>query len=142
MKTTIKKISALCMSIVIVASTLSVSASAYGYSASWSTRRVNAPGAPTSASQSDQCSIIYSTYGAAAYCNSSDHEVNGAIGTTVVTSVNGTMEAAELIDIDSVVCAPVITGVIECSTFYFISYTSEIGDTFTASGNIVTKTEP
>ena len=116
----------------------SLSVSAVSVSDSWTVRCVNVYGAPTSASISDSCEILYSTNGAMAYCNSASHTMNGANGIVKINCTNYTMPERELNDIDEELCKPRVSGIVTSVKFSFTAVT-DYGDVFNASGTIVAR---
>ncbi len=118
----------------------SLTGTAYNYSMAWESRHVNVTGSPSSTDYDAVCSIVYSTYGAICYCNAVSNSVNGGSGKTTITSVNGSMTSKTIYCTGSALCQPTFEGAIPCATYKMSSSTTTSGNTFVASGNIVTKT--
>jgi len=136
----IKKIAASIMAVAAMAtSMMGISASAASSTATWYARDVNVAGAPSSTDIIANCTIVYTTYGARAYCNSAASTVNGVSGYTKVTCTNGTMNAKYLHGMGTnVYCNANLNVVIDGVNYRFTAYTSAANNTYTAGGTINT----
>jgi len=126
--------------IVVLAMLLNISmATTYYAYDTWSVQDTNYPGAPSYAGcETDQCDMIYSTYGIKFSLLSISNTQSGAYGdvTIRVLNSNATMTSIKLNNTNTVATAkPVFVGAIPGASFSLTPFTLFSGNRYTAGGN-------
>ena len=110
----------------------------------WSVSHTNTPGTPSYAgATTDQCNMVYSTYGIQLNLLSISNTIGGAYGSVTVSCTNWPMTNITLNNSNiSAVAKPQVSGAVPGVSLLFTPYTSYPHNHYSASGEAYSRTTP